>query len=169
MTVYVPDRVTIAGLPSGEAGVVGTLKWMERFARDAAHNDHAIRMLALGQFQGLAQKDYIGEAKRLHAFVRDRIRYVRDPEGRELVQTPQATLGIGQGDCDDKATLLASLLMATGHPVRFVAVAVGPNPNLSHVYVETRIGTSWVPAETTEPWPFGVAPKGITRYKVWTV
>lgn len=166
--LYTPDKVTIAELPAGEASIDRTLRYMAQFTK-AAGRDYAIRRLALGIVAPFAQKDYLREAAALHAFVRDRIRYVKDPLDGELVQTPVATLGIGQGDCDDKATLLAALLRAAGHPARFVAVAVGDDPNLSHVYVETKIGPTWYAAETTEPWPFGAFARRITRRKVWNI
>lgn len=168
MIGYQPDHVVLASLPSGEAGVDATLRHMARFVKDGK-KDHQLRVLALGIVKGLAQKDYYGEATLLHRFVRDRIRYVKDVDGIETLQTPQATLGLGQGDCDDKAVLLATLLQMLGHPVRFVAVAVGDNPNFSHVYIETKVGPNWYAAETTEPWPFGAFAKRITRRKVFNL
>jgi transglutaminase-like putative cysteine protease len=107
----------------------------------------------------LRQKDYVSEAKRLFYFVRDNIRYVQDPRNVEMVQAPRATLNIGQGDCDDKSTLLAALLESINHPTRFRAV--GQESDLSHVYVETKIGPRWFAADATEPVPFGWAPPGM--------
>jgi hypothetical protein len=109
---------------------------------------------------GLKQKDFEGEARRLHAFVRDQIRYVRDTDGVELLHDPATVLQIGAGDCDDKAILLASLLGSIGHPTRFIAVAFEPG-RFSHVWLQDYIGGRWVDLETTEPLPFGRSvPKG---------
>jgi len=54
-----------------------------------------------------------------------------------------------QGDCDDQAMLVASLLLAIGHPVRLAAVGFHGQA-LSHVVVETRVSDKWLPLETTE-------------------
>jgi transglutaminase-like putative cysteine protease len=113
-----------------------------------------VRQLALQLTQGLPQKDYVGEVKRIHAFVRDRIRYVKDVRGVETVQTAVKTLEMGQGDCDDKAVLAASLLESLGHPTRFVAIGFQKGL-FQHVYLDTRIGDKWLALETTEPWPLG--------------
>jgi len=93
----------------------------------------------------------------LYRFVRDSIRYVQDVNEIETVQEPQKTLEFGAGDCDDKATLLAALLESIGHPTRFVAIGFEPGI-FSHVYVESRIGDSWVAMETTEPVEMGWEP-----------
>ncbi len=96
----------------------------------------------------------------LHRFVRDRIRYVRDVRGVETLHTPLALLQLGQGDCDDKATLLACLLESIGHKTRFAAVGFEPG-RLSHVLTEARIGARWCPMETTEPVDMGWYPPGV--------
>lgn len=126
-----------------------------------------LRAFALSLVRRNGQKDYAGEVRDIHAFVRDRIRYVKDVTGVETLHTPEKLLELRQGDCDDKSTLLASLLESIGHPTRFIAVGFRPG-RFDHVYVETKIGPRWVGLETTEPWPPGrVPPNPITRM-VWT-
>lgn len=141
------------GIPPGKAGTLTTLKLMRRIARDFKKSP-VIRRLALKLVENNHQKDFVNEVKSIHEFVRDNIRYVKDINGVETVQTPIKTLEFKQGDCDDKSTLAASLLESIGHPTRFVAVGFHPG-KYAHVYVETKIGTKWVPVETTEPWPLG--------------
>jgi len=108
----------------------------------------------------LKQKDWMGEIRALTHFVRDRIRYVRDINGVETVHTAEKILEQGQGDCDDKSILLASLLEAIGHPTRFVAVGLKPH-RFSHVYVETKVGNKWLPLETTENVAIGWSPPNV--------
>ena len=124
-----------------------------------------VRELALSLISDLNQKDYIAEAKRIHAFVRDKIRYVRDVDGVETLHTPDKVIEYGQGDCDDKSILAASLLGAIGHKTRFVAMGFKDKP-FSHVYLETKIGNKWVGFETTEPVNFGWYPPGVTSRMV---
>jgi transglutaminase-like putative cysteine protease len=153
-------RAKVVNIGDGREGVSDTLRLMRSLVKEYKKNP-TIRHLALDIVRDVDQKDFIGEAERIHAFVRDRIQYRKDIRGVETVQTPLATLKIRQGDCDDKSTLSAALLESIGHPSRFVAV--GPLPNLySHVLVETRIGRKWVPFETTEPVGLGWYPDHMT-------
>lgn len=105
-------------------------------------------------------KDWFGEAEAIQNWVRDNIRYTRDPYGVETLQTPEVTLSERQGDCDDQSVLVGALLSGIGHPVRYRAVSVKQYPNtLCHVYTETKIGSAWVAVETTENWPLGHVPE----------
>lgn len=154
---------TLHAIPGGAEGVRTTLKVMAKLARQGSVNP-LIRQFTQTLVQSLSQKDRIGEIRSIGEFVRDSIRYVRDPVGTELVQTPDATMRLKSGDCDDKATLTAAMLLSIGHPARFVAIGFAPG-SFSHVFVETRInrkdgGYPWMAIETTEPWPIGRAPVG---------
>lgn len=120
-----------------------------------------IRKLALdltgqgfGTAGGLPQKDFTGEAKRLCQYVRDQIRYVWDIQGVETLHPAEWVLKVGQGDCDDKAILLAALLLSIGHFPRFAAVAFEPD-QFSHVWVQDYLNNAWVDLEPTENLPFG--------------
>src|SRR5574340_1000732 len=152
------------GIPSGEDGTRATLKLMSGLVK-AGKTALPIRQLALSLVHRNGQKDWYGEVRDLHQFVRDHIRYVKDIRGVETLQTPEKTLEIGQGDCDDKSTLVAALLESIGHPTRFVAV--GFNGQFAHVLVETKIGNKWVAVETTEPVELGWFPKNVTLTMRW--
>lgn len=143
-------------IPDGKAGTVATLKIMGQMVR-AGKKSLPVRQKALELVNGFRQKDWLAEVRAIHAFVRDRIRYVRDIRGVETVQTPEQTLQIGQGDCDDKSVLVAALLESIGHPTRFVAIGKSPD-DFIHVYVQTKIGRNWVGVETTEPVELGWEP-----------
>lgn len=158
---------TLRDIPNGARGTLETLKLMRTLARKGKTN-LSIRTLALSLIAGLKQKDYLGEMKALHAFVRDKIRYVKDIDGVETVHTLEKVLEFGQGDCDDKSLLLAALLQSIGHPARFVAMGFRGN-GFCHVYVETRIGNKWVGVETTEPVDFGWHPPAMTSRLVINV
>jgi transglutaminase-like putative cysteine protease len=155
----------LALLPSGPEGVKATLNIMRALVR-AYKKIPTVRNFAATLVSRAPQKDYRSEVKALHEFVRDRIRYVRDIRGVETIQTPEKTLQLGFGDCDDKSTLLATLLEAIGHPTRFVAVSKSDPGTFTHVYVETRIGDKWIGLETTEPVAMGWKPRGIVARMV---
>jgi transglutaminase-like putative cysteine protease len=137
--------------------------------RDPTVRKHAMRIL---RDRGVANRDWNGELAALHGWVRDHIRYVRDPvdtlgetrkKGIEMLATPRTTLQVQAGDCDEHATCLSALLGSIGHPSRFAAIAIDGRP-FSHVLLEspTQSGT-WLTAETTEPVPLGWIPHGVTR------
>lgn len=133
-----------------------------RFIVRRAKVDPLIRRQALEIVAGLPQRDYLSEVKALHAWVRDRIRYVHDIRGVETVNTPRYLLKQRQGDCNNKSLLLAVLLESIGIPTRFAAIGLSPE-RISHVLVEARIGTRWLALETTEPVGVDWYPAGVAR------
>lgn len=133
---------------------------MRKYARQGSTLP-VIRGLALkltnagfGTVRGLPQKDFTGESQRLFTYVRDNIRYVKDPDGTEFLHPADWVLQIGAGDCDDKAILLAALLLSLGHQPRFIAVAMTPDL-FRHVWVQDLLNDTWVDLEPTESLPFG--------------
>lgn len=100
----------------------------------------------------------------LQRAVRDRIRYVMDPRGLEMVQTPPETLRIGTGDCDDKSVLLAALLESMGYSTGFCAFGFNGEP-FSHVIALVKFGQGWCPLETILPGvAMGWAPPNATSH-----
>lgn len=152
---------------SGNAGVKKTLAVMRRVVLEYRQNPVIIgtaqRVLA-----SVPNKNWNAEIRALHEFVRDRVRYTLDVNAVEVLQTPTRLLQTLQGDCDDKSLLLATLLEASGHPARFVAVGFD-GVNLSHVLVEARNGADWLPLETTEPVPAGWYPPNVNTHYVVNV
>lgn len=113
------------------------------------------------------------EAEAIHNFVRDHIRYTRDPYGWEYIQTPPILLkGVQDhkesnaarpiGDCDDMTTLSLSLMKSVGFPVVIKTVAY--NGKFSHVYGMVYVNGQWIVTDTVRPdkW-FGWEAPGITR------
>jgi len=167
MSVFYPKPrpMTMHGLPSGRAGTAATLREMRRLARDGA-KDAGVVQVASQLVRDLPQYDRVGEIVALHGFVRDSIRYTNDPIGYELVRTAKAVLEMGVGDCDDKSILLSSLLRCIGRPSRFIAVEMKGMAGFSHVYVETPLGSKWIPLETIRPVGPGWAPTNVIKRMV---
>lgn len=132
----------------GIDGVAQTLAIMRNLVRRSKKHP-VIRTAAVRLVNNLPQKDYVNEIRAIHRFVRDNIRYTRDIRGAETLQFPEITMKERAGDCDDKSVLLASLLESINTPTRFVAVGYQPG-EFCHVLVEARVGSSWIPIETTE-------------------
>jgi len=163
-----PTLARLEVLPDGPEGTAETLKIMRSLIR-AGKKSLPVRLLALELTKnGLRQKNWVGEVSRIHAFVRDKIRYIKDIRGVETLQTVEKTLEFKQGDCDDKTILTAALLESIGHPTRIVAVGFHGN-NYSHVFPETKIGGEWISVETTEPVALGWRPSHVKNRMVVTV
>ena len=139
-------------VPAGFRGTQATLRAVRHLAR-ADSSTPEIWRLSRVLTQDLLSYDRRAEVGAIHHFVRDGIRYVRDPRGTEAVQSPRTTLRIGSGDCDDKTALVGSLLTAIGYPVRYVLAKTDPlrPEDFSHIYPETEIGSDWLAIETIIP------------------
>lgn len=113
----------------------------------------AIRLTALKLTNHLPQQDFAGEIRTISDFVRDHIRYVGDVYGVETLHWPEAVLELGAGDCDDKAMLVAALLMSIRHRCEFVVLK--RNGAYCHVWTRTFLRGIPVNLETTLPVPCG--------------
>ena len=150
------------GIAGGPAGTRQTLRIMRDLVREWRVHPR-LRQLAKKIVQPCPPKHAACEVKRIHAFVSNKIRYVRDVAGVETIQAPDVTLRDRCGDCDDQAVLVAAMLQSIGRPVRFIAVGFKPN-KFAHVYTETPIGPDWAAVETTEQgWPVGRKPRGVAH------
>lgn len=154
-----PTTATLSGLPSGPAGVLATLKAMRRLVRQGKKS-LPVRSQAANIVQHLPGKDFSGEIRAVHQWVKSNIRYVKDINGVETLTTPEKILELRHGDCDDQAVLVAALLESIGHPTRFVAIGFNAD-NYKHVYAETLLGNKWLSVETTEPVNVGWQPRGV--------
>lgn len=163
-----PDNVatdTLQGIPEGAAGTRATLSAMADAAR-AAHVTLEVRDLAESIIAAVDGKDFRGEVQAIQDWVKNNIRYTRDPIYVETLKLPAALLEARQGDCDDQATLVAALLMSIGFKARFVAIGTNAIGQFDHVYTEVRLGNGWLSVETTEPVEIGWRPQGVVSRMV---
>lgn len=116
-----PHKVLMSQLSGGFDSGVETTAIIKKIANEYKLNP-MIRVLATRIVSNVESQDYLEEMKTMFEWVRDNIRYVRDIESVETLQTPDVTLprdyspqlGIGCGDCDDHVLLLATLLKCIG-------------------------------------------------------
>jgi len=138
-----------------------TIRRMHDLAKKAKTNWDWI---SLNSFiiRNLPSKVYFREARRIfevwHALIwrANFLRYVRDPNGVELVTSVWHILDRGMGDCDDFSVLIASAVGTQGFPYRFKTIAANPErPDVpNHVYVEVNVAMDrdrehWVPMDLT--------------------
>jgi transglutaminase-like putative cysteine protease len=117
-----------------------TLRRMAENIRNGIKTPDVVEV-ARGIVAHVPPRDCVGQALAIRKWVADRFRFVRDPLGVELIETPAFHLsrikdwGFVQGDCDDAATITAALGEAVGIPASLVAVAFfKKNAPFAHVY-----------------------------------
>lgn len=137
-----------------------------------SRESRVVRLFALKLIRekGIAPKDYMGEIEALYTFVRDEIPYRKDAAFLDTFteaeqQIKDYLFGTPSGDCDDKAVLLASLLLSVGHIPRFVLTNNIPDGKYVHIYCEVKHPKeqSWIALETTEQVELGWAPPTYRR------
>ncbi len=85
----------------------------------------------------------LGSPENINAYIRSRWVVVPDPPEAEFVMGPDLQLcqemqnGYLYGDCDDSATLAASLLFTLGFPCWFIAGRLPGEVEFSHVWTRT--------------------------------
>lgn len=145
----------VVSIGDGVAGIFDTVHYMRRLVNQAKV-DPDVRANAITIVQLQPEKDAPAEIRALFEFVRDSIRYVGDVAGVETVATPDATLRLRAGDCDDKAVLLAALLESIGYPTRFAIAGYSSPDVFEHVYVYAMLPNgAFVPLDPTEQQPLG--------------
>lgn len=88
----------------------------QRYLDAIVPESDALRALAYSKIKDCPAGDRTCVLTELYRFVQHDIGYLADPVAREHIQSPQATLQIGAGDCEDLSILLASLLDNVGIP-----------------------------------------------------
>lgn len=142
----------------GRRGVFFTLQLMRNlvnvYKTDAAILNSAISIVFLQ-----IEKDELSELNALFSYVKDNIRYTRDVNGFETLADPVTTMRRRVGDCDDKATLLATLAESVGFPTRFVLTSQEGDRDYSHVHAQIFVSTiGWIDADCTENKSLGWSP-----------
>lgn len=169
MPTMTPAPTRLLPLREGELGTVDTVSVMRRLIL-AGRQNPLIRQFTCRLVGHLPQKDKASEIRTIHAFVRDRIRYIHDIRGVETVHTPEFILQNGYGDCDDKTVLCAAMLESIGYKTRITVIGFGgPGTGFCHVYPEVVHDGAWLPLECTEPVSVGWEAPGVNNKRHFEV
>jgi hypothetical protein len=147
---------------------------------DKASEDIVVRKVAEAIVKKVEPRDYEGEARAIHDWVKKHIRFTRDPLGVELVKTPRRLLmdyaaerkagrpGLILCDCDESSLLLAALLRSIGHNAMIVLVDASPlSTSLSHAIVKGEVSPGrWTWMETVKDMPMGWVPNHTREVKI---
>lgn len=141
-------------IPWGHLGIEFTVWHMRALVRSSLHRT------LLTQRAASIVAGSVGEleaANRIREYLEERVAFVPDPLGVELLKSPVYMLreidadGRATGDCDDVAILGAALGLAVGLPARFVLLAFTPGAPYEHVYTELQTEGGWLELDTTRP------------------
>ncbi|PIT84020.1 hypothetical protein COU37_05165 [Candidatus Micrarchaeota archaeon CG10_big_fil_rev_8_21_14_0_10_45_29] len=78
-------------------------------------NDPLIRNTAVSIVSSIESNSWSAERLlALYSFMKKNIAYVEDPIGAEYIATATETLTVGGGDCEDQASLIASMIRSVG-------------------------------------------------------
>lgn len=156
-------------IPGGYAGTRATIERM-RLKVDEAKKNPEVISLASDIVQSVRERDHRGELEAIVRWVKQNVRYVNDPQGVELIQSPLYTIKRGAGDCDDYSILINSLAAALGYNTAFKTIKADPNYpyEFSHVYSLINIDGKWIPADGSQRHKeVGWDPPSHWGYQIW--
>lgn len=150
----------------GEAGTDQTVQIISQRVSAALHRP-TIRLKALQivTAAGASSKTETMAAQAIYSWVKNNIRYVKDPLNLETIQDPEITLQLGAGDCDDQAALVSALMQSIGIEIRYRVVGAG---DMLHIYPEIKVNNQWIGVDTTITGKFGTKPRG-TYQKYYSI
>lgn len=119
-------------------------------------------------------RDWMGEVCAVADHVRNSVRYTLDAYGMDTYRTPQRTLQMAIGDCDDMAALAGAALHAIGYPVWLKVIRTKGQPDFHHIYVLAGIPpngpTQVIPVDPTQPQNIcGWEPGGIVEQRIYKI
>jgi hypothetical protein len=132
---------------------------LAELAREDARTDGRVRRVALEIARGARSGEPEDLAPAIHAYVRDRVRYL--DEAIQTFQTASDTLDAG-GNCANSTRLILALAFALGVPAELYA-REGTGGNKGHACAKLWDGSSWRWAEASIPALFGESPTTALR------
>jgi transglutaminase-like putative cysteine protease len=144
---------TVTSLPSGDAGTAKTVGYMRRMIHQGSKSAKIREMAAnLVTHQSTDQ----GKIGAIFEFVRNKMKYVRDPLHQELLagtdyhMDTMSEQGYARGDCDDHTIMLGAMLESVGYPTRIATARMRPGTgSFDHVYLEVNDRTGWIPLDAS--------------------
>jgi len=110
------------------------ISWIE-YEINVGKRSPQVRQIAGQILRGRPPRKWEATAKDLFEWTRKNIRYTLDPQNVELFQSAERSVQVGIGDCDDQATMLSSLLLSVGIPVRLRVIGLKGSKQFQHIYV----------------------------------
>lgn len=135
MAALTPRRVVQRPVVAPKPLEIAKLAKLREGAFDDARDPEIVRF-ASALARPHAPDDYLAITREIFRWVRDGIRYQRDPGGLEEFESAGTILRRGWDDCDGKVKLAVALLRSLG--IEADVEPVWKNGNLSHVQLRVR-------------------------------
>lgn len=175
-TISGPAQPAVLSLPlsEGDSGVAQTVAAMRQLIdhgkKDPACHERAAWILHAYHVRSF---DFDGELRAIFHWVKENIRWTRDPTGKEGLHSAAEILRLRIGDCDDFSILVCSLLGTVGHRTRLITISnhADDPETFSHIYPEVQLENGkWLPMDGGRRNPgFGKGPRRFFRRHVWDV
>jgi len=158
-------------------GPVDTLSGMVRAIQGPRGEQSLLVRSMTEQVIGRIQpKDYAGEITAICNWVAEKVLYTNDPLHVELVKDPQRLCeeiqaqGHARGDCDDIATLIATMSLLVGRNAQLVVAGFGAKGLYSHVFarVQDPRTSEWIVCDPVAGSDVGGMLKKVTTYEIWS-
>lgn len=138
---------------------------------------HTFAALALSQRCGdrwcVAPRDWSGEVQQLGNAIKDNVRYTLDTYNIDTYRTPDRTLQLAIGDCDDMAALGGAALQAAGYPIMIKVIQMSGQDDFHHIYLMVGLPphdpSNWVAFDPTQDIAVGAEPGGIIDSRLYEV
>ena len=138
---------------------------------------HTFAALALAQRCGdrwcVAPRDWRGEVAQLGRAIQDQVRYTLDTYNIDTYRTPQRTLQLAIGDCDDMTSLGGAALQAVGYPVMIKVIQMTGMSDFHHIYLIVGLPPhdpgDWIAFDPTQDIPVGAEPAGIIDERLYEI
>lgn len=105
------------------------------------------------------------EVQQLGKAIQDNVRYTLDTYNIDTYRTPDRTLQMAIGDCDDMTALGGAVLQAVGYPVMIKVIQLNGMSDFHHIYLVVGLPPhdpqQWVAFDPTQRIPVGAEPYGI--------
>lgn len=127
--------------------------------------------------RGLQPKDYLSEILAIRYWVAEKIRYKNDPLAMETVSDPErivteiAKYGKATADCDDVASLMATMMRQVGREAQFVTVGFGRPGKFSHVFTRVKEPKSgrWIVCDPVAGLSESSMLSRVTTWRAWRI
>jgi hypothetical protein len=161
-------RIHSREISSGDVGADETARVI-RGLISQGRRDPVVRSRALTilRARGVPEHKPLADIEALYSWVKRNLRYVRDPNQIEYIQTARRALETLSGDCDDYTVLLGSMLESIGFPVDVKVIARRGRRSFHHVYPVANVDGFQVGLDASMPIPFGAQFKNVSRQKLY--
>jgi len=138
---------------------------------------HAFAAMALTDYCGdkwcVEPRDWLGEVSALSEHIKNNVRYTLDTFGMDTYRTPDRTLELAIGDCDDMTALAGAVLQAVGYPVWIKIIQTRGNEDFHHIYVLTAVPPQnpkkYIAVDPTQNFGCGWEPGDIVRQRIFSL